>query len=97
MIRQIAVAVLVLLSASSLVQAAEKTVVLQVDNATCALCAPIVKAVLARVAGVKTVQVAEADADSGAVATVTFDDSITNVAALADATAKAGYPARVAP
>ncbi len=37
------------------VQAAEKTVVLNVDNATCELCAPIVKKTLSRVKGVTAV------------------------------------------
>ena len=75
-------------------QAAEKTVMLNVDNATCDLCAPIVKKTLSRVTGVKAVQVKEANALSGAVATVTFDDAVTNVPALIAATTNAGYPAR---
>ena len=36
-------------------RAAEKTVVLDVDNATCELCAPIVKKTLSRVSGVKAI------------------------------------------
>lgn len=77
------------------VRAAEKTVVLDVDNATCELCAPIVKKTLSRVSGVKTVQVAEAKANSGAVATVTFDDAAVDVAKLIAAATNAGYPAHV--
>lgn len=77
------------------VRAAEKTVVLNVDNATCALCAPIVKKTLSRIPGVRAVQVAEANADSGAVATVTFDDAKADVPKLIAATTNAGYPARV--
>jgi periplasmic mercuric ion binding protein len=76
-------------------RAAEKTVVLDVDNATCALCAPIVKKTLSRVSGVKAVQVAEANADSGAVATVTFDDATADVAKLIAAATNAGYPAHL--
>jgi periplasmic mercuric ion binding protein len=76
--------------------AAEKTVVLNVDNATCALCAPIVKKTLSRVPGVNAVQIKEADAMSGAVATVTFDDAVTNVSALIAATTNAGYPSHPA-
>jgi mercuric ion binding protein len=76
-------------------QAAEKTVVLNVDNATCALCAPIVKKTLSRVKGVTVVQVAEATADASAVATVTFDDAAADVPKLIAATANAGYPARL--
>ena len=73
-------------------QAAERTVVLNVDNATCELCAPIVKKTLSRVSGVKAV--VEANGTSGAVATVTFDDAVTNVATLIAASTNAGYPAR---
>jgi len=76
-------------------QAAEKTVVLNVDNATCALCAPIVKKTLSRVKGVTAVQVAEANADSGAVATVTFDDANADVPKLIAAATNAGYPAHL--
>jgi mercuric ion binding protein len=76
-------------------QAAEKTVVLNVDNATCALCAPIVKKTLSRVKGVTAVQVAEATADASAVATVTFDDAAADVPKLIAATTNAGYPAHL--
>lgn len=76
-------------------QAAERTVVLNVDNATCELCAPIVKKTLSRVSGVKEVVVQEANADSGAIATITFDDAITNVATLIAASTNRGYPAHV--
>jgi mercuric ion binding protein len=76
-------------------QAAEKTVVLNVDNATCELCAPIVKKTLSRVKGVTAVQVAEANADSSAVATVTFDDATADVPKLIAAATNAGYPARL--
>ena len=90
----LAAAIAVLLSWP--VQAAEKTVVLTVKNADCALCAPIVKRTLSRVEGVKAVQVAEANANSDAMATVTYDDSVANVSVLIAATTKAGYPAQVA-
>lgn len=81
----------VVLSAGS-VQAAETTVVLKVEKADCALCAPIVKRTISRVTGVKAVTVAEANADSPAVATVTFDDAVTSVPKLITATTNAGYP-----
>jgi mercuric ion binding protein len=61
-----------------------RRVVLNVDNATCELCAPIVKRTLSRVSGVKTVQVKEAGAMSGAIATVTFDDAVANQPILLD-------------
>jgi mercuric ion binding protein len=96
MIKHVAAAAALALMLSPLaVRAAERTVVLNVDNATCELCAPIVKKTLARVWGVKGVQVAEATADTGAVATVKFDDGATNVATLISAVTNAGYPARI--
>jgi periplasmic mercuric ion binding protein len=75
--------------------AADKTVILDVDNATCELCAPIVKKTLSRVSGVTAVQVAEANANSSAVATVTFDDATADVAQLIAAATNAGYPAHL--
>jgi mercuric ion binding protein len=96
MIRHIAAASLVILLSPWAAQAAEKTVELNVNNATCELCAPIVKRSLSRVTGVKSVQVKEASANSSAVATVTFDDAVTNVAALVAATTKAGFPSQPA-
>jgi mercuric ion binding protein len=77
-------------------EAAQKTVVLNVDNATCALCPPIVKKTLERVSGVNAVEVKEASGASSAVATVTFDDTVTDVAALVAATTNAGYPSHLA-
>jgi mercuric ion binding protein len=76
-------------------RAAEKTVVLNVDNATCELCEPIVKKTLSRVKGVTAVQVKEASANSGAVATVTFDDTTADVPKLIAAATNAGYPAHL--
>jgi hypothetical protein len=54
-----------------------------------------VKRTLARLWGVKGVQIAEAKAETGAVATVMFDDGVTSVAKLISAVTNAGYPARV--
>jgi len=97
MIRQItSTLAVVFLLATGFAQAAEQTVTLNVANATCALCGPIVKGTLERVAGVSAVTVAEADEFSGAVATVRFDDSLTTVEALIAATTNAGYPAELA-
>jgi mercuric ion binding protein len=90
-----AAATLALMLSPWAVRAAERTVVLNVENATCELCAPIVKKTLARVWGVKGVQVAEATVDTGAVATVKFDDGATNVATLISAVTNAGYPAHI--
>jgi len=76
-------------------QAAERTAALNVDNATCVLCGPIIKRTLSRVEGVKAVQVAEATANSSAVATVTFDDGRADVSKLIAAVTNAGYPAHL--
>jgi mercuric ion binding protein len=77
-------------------QAAEQTVVLSVTNANCELCAPIVQKTLARVQGVKLAKVTQADQMADPIATVTFDDGVTNVAALIAATTNAGYPSHPA-
>jgi mercuric ion binding protein len=95
-VRRIAAAILALTLSSGIAKAEPRTIVLNVDNATCALCGPIVKMTLQRVAGVTAVDLKEADAMSGAVATVEFDDSITNVQALIAATTNAGYPSHLA-
>lgn len=91
----IAAAALVIALSPLAARAAEKTVVLDVDNATCELCAPIIKKTLSRVDGVKAVQVAEANANAGAVATVTFDDAKADVPKLIAAATNAGYPAHL--
>jgi mercuric ion binding protein len=96
MIRPVVTAAALIIALSPLAaQAAERTIVLNVDNASCELCAPIVKMTLSRVEGVRAVQVAEANADSGAVATVTFDDAAASVPKLIAAATNAGYPARL--
>lgn len=76
-------------------QAGDKTVVLKVSNANCELCAPIVRKSLARVVGVKAVDVKQADQRADPIATVTFDDAVTNVSALITATTNAGYPSHL--
>jgi mercuric ion binding protein len=90
-----AAATLALVLSPWAVRAAERTVVLNVDNATCELCAPIVKKTLSRVWGVKGVQVAEATVNTSAVATVMFDDGATDIVTLISAVTNAGYPARI--
>jgi mercuric ion binding protein len=94
MIRNLAAIATVAASlAAGSVQAAEKTVILNIKNADCVICPPIVKISLTRVAGVKTVEIKQADQMAPFMATVTFDDAITNVSAIVDAPTKAGYPA----
>ena len=72
--------------------AAERTVILNVDNMSCPTCAPIVKKSLMRIEGVIISDVST-EANT---ATVTFDDAKTDVSALIGATTDAGYPSRVA-
>lgn len=97
MIRHLVAAAVLALALSPLAtQAAEKTVVLNVKNANCELCAPIVKKSLTPVKGVKTVEVKEANQMADPIATVTFDDAVTNVSALVTATTNAGYPSHEA-
>ncbi|MCO6416090.1 cation transporter [Siccirubricoccus sp. KC 17139] len=72
--------------------AAERTATLEVQNVSCATCAPIVKRTLSRVPGVSRVAVSEGNGT--ATATVTFDDARTDVAALVQATTNAGFPSR---
>lgn len=73
-------------------QAAETTAVLDVHHAGCVLCGPIIKSTLEHLKGVKAVQVAQPNGDADVTARVTFDDTVTNVAALVTATTNAGYP-----
>jgi periplasmic mercuric ion binding protein len=54
------------------------------------------KKALVRVSGVKAVQVKQAGQMADPVATVTFDDAVTNVPALIAATTNAGYPSHLA-
>jgi len=97
MIRHIAAAAVLAIMLSPLAgQAAEKTVVLNVKNADCVLCPPIVKESLARVSGVKAVEIKQADQMAPFMATVTFDDAVANVPTLIAATTKAGYPSSLA-
>jgi mercuric ion binding protein len=83
-----------LLISTGVAAAAERTVKLDVANATCDLCGPIVKRALTRVPGVLDVKVAETE--GAALATVRFDDGRTDVASLITATTNAGFPSRVA-
>ncbi|MFP5340588.1 MAG: mercury resistance system periplasmic binding protein MerP [Gammaproteobacteria bacterium] len=69
--------------------AAVQTVTLSVPGMTCAACPITVKKALTKVEGVIQVEVSFAERE----AVVTYDDARTSVAALAEATAKAGYPA----
>ncbi len=83
-----AIAIAILINGHAL--AAQRSVTLTVDGMTCASCPYIVKRTLARVSGVNDVAVSYGEKK----ATVTFDDSKTNVAALMAATANVGFPSR---
>lgn len=89
------VAVSLTLFSSAAAFAAERTVTLNVANATCELCGPIVKRSLSRVSGVLDVQISEAN--GAAIAKVRFDDSRADSAALIAATTNAGYPSHIVP
>ena len=78
---------LALLTSSSAV-AAERTVVLSVQNMYCAACPHTVRASLQAVRGVESVTVSL----QHKTAVVTFDDAKTNMKALTAATTNAGYP-----
>lgn len=81
----------VMLMASSPSWANEQTVTLAVDNMFCASCPYIVKQVLARVPGVRTVEVSY----ESKTAVVTFEDTETDVAALTEATERVGFPSKL--
>jgi len=73
--------------------AAEQRITLAVENMTCASCPVIVKSALARVDGVRDVQVSY----ERKIAVVSYEDSKVTVPALIDASTRAGFPARVKP
>lgn len=70
------------------VWAASRTVTLSVPSMYCPVCPITVKKALGKVPGVRQIEVKFDRRE----ATVTFDDAKTNVDALLDATADAGYP-----
>lgn len=71
------------------VLSAEQTVSLNVERMTCALCPITVRKAIERVDGVQRVDV---DYDTKT-ATVTFDDTETTAAEVAQASTDVGYPA----
>jgi periplasmic mercuric ion binding protein len=87
----IVLAILTLLPTST-ASAAERTVMLDVENMYCEACPLTVNKAIKRVNGVKTTKVDY----SSKTATVVFDDATTTVAAIAAASTNAGYPAHLA-
>ena len=80
-----------LLALVSLPASAEmRTVTLTVSNMVCEMCVMTVERSLARVEGVKKVEVSLEKAE----VTVTYDDAKTSVKALTNATGEEGFPSR---
>ena len=74
--------------ASTAAMAADRTIILAVNNMDCAACPSIVKGSLQAVPGVAKVAVSFKDKT----ATVIYDDAKADVNQLTSATTKAGYP-----
>lgn len=72
------------------VAAQERTAIFAVENMSCALCPITVRKAMAALPGVKSVAVDLA----AKTATVLFDPAVVSPAAIAAASADAGYPAR---
>lgn len=70
-------------------QAAERTITLSIPAMDCASCPYIIKQTIGRLDGVRAVEATLADR----IATVTFDDAITDVEAITRATLDVGYEA----
>lgn len=78
------------LLAAGVASAAEQTVTLTVENMSCEACPLIVKQSLAKVDGVRKVDVSFKRKTA-----MTFDNGKTTVASLIEATTTAGYPSQV--
>lgn len=72
-------------------QAASRTITLDVQNMTCAVCPITVKKALERVSGVQKASMDYANKT----ATVEFDDTKATVDKLTEATKNAGYPSSI--
>jgi len=77
-----------LASASSMAVAAEQTIKLSVPDMTCVSCPYMVKQAISAVDGIKAVEATMEDRS----ATVTFEDTLTSIEAIQQATANIGYP-----
>ncbi len=84
--------VALVVGAAPLAHAAQRTVTLSVKNMSCVTCGPIVQKSLSRVPGVLRVKVAQ----TAGAATVVYDDTKADIAALTAATTKAGFPSQIA-
>lgn len=81
----------VLTSASSMAVAAEQTIKLSVPGMTCVSCPYMVKQAISAVDGIKAVEATMEDRS----ATVTFEDTLTSIKAIQQATADIGYRSSV--
>ncbi|WP_373088371.1 mercury resistance system periplasmic binding protein MerP [Sneathiella sp.] len=77
-----------LASASSMAVAAEQTIKLSVPGMTCVSCPYMVKQAISAVDGIKAVEATMEDRS----ATVIFEDTVTSIEAIQQATANIGYP-----
>ena len=80
-----------LLALAPAASAADQTIMLEVDNMSCATCPVIVRGALKGVSGVKAADVSLPHRT----AVVTFDDDAADIAALIEATTNAGFPSRM--
>lgn len=71
--------------------AAEQTVKLSVPGMSCASCPYMVKSAISKVDGIASVEATMADRS----ATVIFDDTVTDIAEIQEATENIGYPSSV--
>jgi mercuric ion binding protein len=77
-----------LTTASSVATAAEQTIKLSVPDMTCVSCPYMVKQAISAVDGIKAVKATMEDRS----ATVTYDDTVTSIEVIQQATADIGYP-----
>lgn len=79
---------LVMVSDASPAMAAEQTIKLSVPGMSCVSCPYMVEKAISAVDGIKTVEATIEDRS----ATVTFEDTLTSLEAIQQATANIGYP-----
>lgn len=77
-----------LTTGSSMATAAEQTIKLSVPDMTCVSCPYMVKQAISAIDGIKAVEATMEDRS----ATVTFEDTVTSIVAIQQATANIGYP-----
>jgi len=89
-VKQLLLGIVLLSLSSSAATAEEQIVTLAIDKMTCVLCPITVKKAIEEVEGVKHVSV-----DYGTKrATVRYEDTVTSLERVAEASTNAGYPAR---